>query len=944
MKTLPGASWDEPALAPQDVSLNLPRAMRDLAALATLPSIWVDSDVRHSIQNLADVLRSALRSFTVCVRIELPDASQFDAMASEGLLTRNDCCHEAVELLNAVDSGSVEPVEIPRFNGSGPLTALPQPIFFAGRQIGYIIACYRQGLLPSPTDRLLLHVAASQVMLLLQRHKDQEERSARRVAEDRLRQTEYHYRQLVQSLPAAVYTCDSQGRITLYNHAAVTLWGREPEIGKDMWCGSWKIFKPDGTPLPLEECPMALALREGRSVRGEEIIVERPDGTRSFVLPHPDPIRDESGAIIGSVNMLVVVDDLKSVEQALRSSEFRLQSLLNLMPAAVYACDAEGRITFYNRRAAELWGREPALHDDHQKFCAACKCFFNGALLAPQNTPMAIAVREGKSFRNLEPEFERPDGVRVPVLVNVDPILDADGKPAGAINVFQDVTALKHAEADLRRKNNQLAAFLDTAVLGLHRVGPDGIILWANAAEMDMLGYTPEEYIGHHITEFHADRPVIDDILKVLACGEKLNDREARLRCKDGSIKHVLIDSSVLWEDGKFIHTQCFTRDVTDRKRGEETAARLAAIVEHSDDAIFSCDLSGNIKSWNRGAERLYGYTAAEAVGQYISVLLPETRQGEEADILKLIRQGQAVENYETLRRRKDGSLFHVSLTISPVKDQQGNVVGISKVARDITDKVRARDKLEQAVAERTASLKEAIAQMEEFSYSVSHDLRAPVRAMQGYANALTELYGGGLDARARDYLDRIARGSSRMDRLIQDVLTYSRVAKDNLSLQPVSLPKLLEDIILHYPEFRTPHAEILIRGPLLDVQAHEPSLMRVISNLLSNAVKFVAPGTTPKVQVWTELRENGVRLWFEDNGIGIRPEHQGRLFGMFERIHNTSQYSGSGIGLAIVRKTVEKMGGKVGVQSDGITGASFWIELHPLQTNGPSTTINPPG
>ncbi|MCA1481183.1 PAS domain-containing protein, partial [Bradyrhizobium sp. NBAIM08] len=144
-------------------------------------------------------------------------------------------------------------------------------------------------------------------------------------------------------------------------------------------------------------------------------------------------------------------------------------------------------------------------------------------------------------------------------------ILDADGKPAGAINVFQDVTALKEAEAELRRKNNQLAAFLDTAALGLHRVGPDGIIQWANAAEMQMLGYSPEEYIGHHIAEFHADQPTIVDILKRLTCGETLHEREARLRCKDGSIKHVLIDSSVLWEEGKFIHTQCFTRDVTDR-------------------------------------------------------------------------------------------------------------------------------------------------------------------------------------------------------------------------------------------------------------------------------------------------------------------------------------------------------------------------------------------
>jgi PAS domain S-box-containing protein len=235
-------------------------------------------------------------------------------------------------------------------------------------------------------------------MLQLQRHKAQEERLARKLAEDRLRQAEHHYQQLVQSLPAAVYTCDNEGRITLYNEAAAKLWGRRPKLGEDQWCGSWKIFKPDGSPLPLNDCPMAIAIRDGRSVRGQEIIVERPDGTRVWVLPHPDPIRDESGKIVGTVNMLVQVDELKRVEQALRAGEARLQSLLNLMPAAVYACDADGRITFYNRRAAELWGREPRLNDDHSKFCAAYRCWFNGNVLAPENTPMAIAVHEGKSF------------------------------------------------------------------------------------------------------------------------------------------------------------------------------------------------------------------------------------------------------------------------------------------------------------------------------------------------------------------------------------------------------------------------------------------------------------------------------------------------------------------------------------------------------------------
>jgi len=368
----------------------------------------------------------------------------------------------------------------------------------------------------------------------------------------------------------------------------------------------------------------------------------------------------------------------------------------------------------------------------------------------------------------------------------------------------------------------------------------------------------------------------------------------------------------------------------------------MAAIVESSDDAIISKDLNGIIATWNQGAERIFGYTPEEAIGKSVTMLLPPERYNEEPEILHRIRNGQRIDHYETTRRRKDGTLVDISLTISPIKDADGRVIGASKIARDITARKRAdaelraakdelarlNDDLERHVRERTASLMEAISHLEEFSYTVSHDLRAPTRSMKCYAQIILEDFGANLDSQVKDYLGRILRGAERMDRLIQDVLTYSRLSRSDVEAHAVSLDRLVADIIPQYPDLQAPRASITVRGPLLNVVGHEPALAQAVSNLLINAVKFMPAGRVPEITVRSELRGPNVRLWVEDNGIGIKQEHQPRLFRIFERLPTNGHYEGTGIGLAIVRKAAEKMGGAAGVESDGLTGSRFWIEL----------------
>jgi PAS domain S-box-containing protein len=370
---------------------------------------------------------------------------------------------------------------------------------------------------------------------------------------------------------------------------------------------------------------------------------------------------------------------------------------------------------------------------------------------------------------------------------------------------------------------------------------------------------------------------------------------------------------------------------------------RLAAIVESSDDAIISKDLNGIIQTWNKSAARIFGYTPEEAIGKSVTILIPEGRLDEEPVILSRIRAGERMDHYETVRRRKDGALVNISLTVSPIRDQEGRVVGASKIARDITARKRAEaelhavreklarmnEELEARVRERTASLTEAIAHLEEFSYTVSHDLRAPVRAMKRYAEIALQEHGEKVGPEVRDYLERIMRGGERMQHLVRDVLTYSRAARQALApVQTVQVEKLVRDIVDQYPDMQAPQAEVRVRAPLLAVEAHEASLGQAMANLLGNAVKFVRPGDMPRVTVRTEACGARVRIWVEDNGIGIAPEHLDRVFGVFERLHPDQYYEGTGIGLAIVRKVTERMYGTAGAESDGVTGSRFWIEL----------------
>ncbi|MDB6034950.1 MAG: putative histidine kinase, classic, partial [Verrucomicrobiales bacterium] len=264
-------------------------------------------------------------------------------------------------------------------------------------------------------------------------------------------------------------------------------------------------------------------------------------------------------------------------------------------------------------------------------------------------------------------------------------------------------------------------------------------------------------------------------------------------------------------------------------------------------------------------------------------------------------------------------------------KTAQTEIAERQRIAEDLQkareELSRHAEDLERQVATRTASLREAVAQLEEFSYTVSHDLRAPLRAIGGYNEILRKDYGEQLPEDAQSYLAKIGRSSARMERLVHDVLTMSRVARAELKVHPISLQEFIEEIVEQHPAMQSPAAEVQIQTPHR-VMADDTSLSQAIGNLLSNAVKFMPEGTKPVVMVRSEQAGQEVRLWIEDNGIGIPEKHRRKLFVMFQRLPAMQQYEGTGIGLAIVRKAVERMGGTVGIEENQSQGSRFWLQL----------------
>lgn len=621
-----------------------------------------------------------------------------------------------------------------------------------------------------------------------------------------------------------------------------------------------------------------------------------------------------------------------------------MRATLGMVADGVIGIDRAGCVSFMNIVAERLTGWSPAAAMGQPL----------SAVIRSKSVPnrqsaeeLALkALQSGNAEERIGPSILiTKDGRELPVEGSAGPIRSSDGTVTGAVLVFRDISDRQHA-AEVLRASKAQSEFQRRVYEAILTNTPDLAYVfdlqcrftYANESLLKMWGLTWEQAIGKTCLElgyepWHAemhDR----EIAQVAATKQPIRG-EVPFTGTFGTRIYDYIMVPVLDENGEVSAVAGTTRDVTERSQAELAIAKLAAIVESSDDAIVSRALDGIITSWNRSAEKMYGYSAEEAIGRHISLIVPAERRSEEDEVLARLKCGERIDHFVTERQAKDGHRLSISLTVSPIRDSAGNVIGASKIARDITEQKRAEaerdallasERFARAEAERASKIKE------EFLATLSHELRTPLSAILGWVQLLQR------KSPDRETLEQgltvIDRNARMQEQLIADLLDMSRIisGKMRMDVQPVELKVVIKSAL----ETVRPAADakgirlqtMLDPGTAL-VNGDPTRLQQVVWNLLSNAVKFSPRGS--RIQVILARVNSHVEITVSDTGQGIKPEFLPYVFDRFRQADSSAArvHGGLGLGLSIVKQLVELHGGSVHVASEGEgRGSTFSVHL----------------
>jgi PAS domain S-box-containing protein len=585
--------------------------------------------------------------------------------------------------------------------------------------------------------------------------------------------------------------------------------------------------------------------------------------------------------------------------------------LMDSLAQPVWVHDADGKLVAVNRPFREYFAvtDAQALAGDrqlpiHREDAARYLTAWSTSLQERRPLEQQIRVRRG-------------DGEWRWVEVHSNPRFGESGALIAFVGSIIDITERKQGE----EAQAILGAIVDAADDAIVSKTLDGVIRSWNTGAERLFGYTAAEAIGRSITmiippELHQEERAI---LSRLRLGERIEHFETVRVTKDGRRLDIsLTVSPVRDREGRIVGASKIARNITDRKQADRAQALLASIVASSDDAIVSKTLDGVVLSWNGAAERLFGYTAEEMIGQPIATIIPQERLDEERQIIARLRRGERIDHFETVRVTKDGRRLDISLTVSPVRDSAGRILGASKVARDITERKRA----EEMLRESTEALERAHNELERFVSIASHDLKEPLRGMSMVASLLLEEETA-VTQEGRARLERLRVLCERLTGMINGLLEYARAGGDRLN-EPCDMERVVRSAIDKIAdELEAQGAEVVVRGPLPTISGDPLLLERLFGNLIVNGITHNA---SPHKRV--EIGCEGPNIYVRDNGVGIEPRHHEKIFGLFRRVRSDGRGERVTLGLSLVHNIVRSHRGKIWVQSEPGQGSTFYLHL----------------
>jgi PAS domain S-box-containing protein len=740
-------------------------------------------------------------------------------------------------------------------------------------------------------------------------------------AEEALRDSQERYRMLLDEVrDHAIIMMDPQGKIVTWNAGAEQIQGYSAAqiIGQDFSC----FYLPEDI---ARGRPQEILRRTAASGRLEEHGIRvRKDGSRFFASVVFTALHDPAGNLRG---FSAICRDLSESKE----SEAKYRGLLEAAPDAMVVVNQGGEIVLLNLQAEKEFG----YHRDElvgQKVTNIVPEGFAERLVADD-----LRFKEGETAQQIGGGIEltgrRKDGSVFPIEIMLSPLESAEGTLVTA--AIRDISVRKRAEKYLAQTEARYRGLLEAAPDAMVVVNQYGGIVLLNLQAEKEFGYRRDELLGQKVTniipEGFAERLVADDLrFREGALAQEIGGGiELTGRRKDGSEFPIELMLSPL-ESAEGTLVTAAIRDISVRKAAEKVLAqmegRYRALLEAAPDAMVVVNQEGRIVLLNLQAEKEFGYHRDELLGQKVTNLIPEGfAERLIADGLRSAEDALAQQigtGIELVARRKDGSGFPIELMLSPLESAEGTLV--TAAIRDITTRKKAEAELLQKVDE----LNRSNVELGQFAYIASHDLQEPLRMVASYTQLLSRRYKGKLDSDADEFIAFAVDGATRMQRLIQDLLSYSRVGTKGRVLRETSSEETLGQAIINLRGAIQESGALVTHDPLPPVMADERQLIQLFQNLVGNAIKYQSTGV-PKVHI--SAAKNGGKQWtfsVKDNGLGIDPQYFERIFGMFQRLHKREEFAGTGIGLAICKKIVERHGGSISVESRPGEGSTFRFGL----------------